>query len=129
MASKQNTKLLGRSSTAVDKMKKYYELCVSEDGAHTDMRYLKKLIGDLGSWTLTNAGVPPFDPENWSMQTALLKSHSMSVFTLFKVEVLKKWSKPGGRDPENIIFLDQDQSDVFRVMAMFEPGDEFLELA
>ncbi|CAL1545482.1 unnamed protein product, partial [Lymnaea stagnalis] len=80
--------LFRRKSRALAKMKLYYKICTDGETIRRNMKSdILKLIGDLGSWTLTDNNVPRFDPGSWDMQTVLLKMHKMAVWPIFKVDV------------------------------------------
>ncbi|CAL1541175.1 unnamed protein product, partial [Lymnaea stagnalis] len=100
--SSNDTRLYGRESSALAKMKKYHRLCTDEERISLNFKSkILQLISDAGSWTLTEESVKPFESSTWSLQKTLVKMNKMDVWPLFKVEVVKRWREVGSSTPEH----------------------------
>ncbi|CAL1546821.1 unnamed protein product [Lymnaea stagnalis] len=85
--SSNDTELFGKKSSAVFKMKTFYQMCMDEkDLEEKNTSRVLQVISYLGSWTLSNVGVVPFDKRKWSLQTTLTKLHKMGFSLFFSLE-------------------------------------------
>ncbi|CAL1546825.1 unnamed protein product [Lymnaea stagnalis] len=88
--SSNDTELFGKNSSAVAKMKMFYQMCMDEKALREKKTSrVLSVISDLGSWTLSNVGIVPFDKRKWSLQATLTKLHKMGFNLLFSLELLE----------------------------------------
>ncbi|KAH9495472.1 hypothetical protein Btru_015201 [Bulinus truncatus] len=85
--------LLGKNSTAIEKLKKLYQQCM-DDGPmeyyFRDTSRVLQVISELGSWTLTNYYITPWNNDTWSLQTSIEQLHMFTINGLFTMSVTEE---------------------------------------
>ncbi|CAL1544779.1 unnamed protein product [Lymnaea stagnalis] len=117
--------IFGKHSSALVKMRSFYQTCMDEERLEEKSKPgIINVINELGSWTMTNVSVTPFDKKNWSLQETLMKLHKMGSFFFFCVGRATTTLDDTKQKKETLIFM-RDES---AVISYLNSGPIFRDL-
>ncbi|CAL1540426.1 unnamed protein product [Lymnaea stagnalis] len=109
-----STKLHDVPSSAVAKMKTFYRDCMDTSSLEEERKtMLLKVIGDLGSWTMSDVDIPKFDGAKWSLRETLTKLHKMGFFFFFSAHKMTVPGKGGSQAKEMFFFTQEGQNSFY----------------
>ncbi|KAH9495470.1 hypothetical protein Btru_015197 [Bulinus truncatus] len=85
--------LQGKNSTAIEKLKKLYQQCMDDERLEyyfRDTFRVLQVMSELGSWTLTNSHITPWNNDTWSLQTSIEQLHMFTINGLFTMSVTEE---------------------------------------
>ncbi|CAL1532213.1 unnamed protein product, partial [Lymnaea stagnalis] len=103
------TQLFGKHSSALVKMRSFYQTCMDEEGLEAKSKAgIATIINELGSWTMINVSMTPFDKKNWSLKETLMKLHKMGSFFFFSLAKVYATLDDTEQKTEIIVFAQDD---------------------